>query len=59
MPPKHPRQTSAADSVSRKKTADLLRALREVQREIRMLKARMDAAYDGSRGPMLRRKKRA
>jgi hypothetical protein len=58
VPPKRPRRTSPTDGLSRKTTADVLRKIRGVQKEIRTLKGRMDAAQKRSQEPALRRAKK-
>jgi hypothetical protein len=50
MPPKR----TALDETSRKKTADLLRRLRELNREARMLKAKIETARTAGTAPRLR-----
>lgn len=42
---------AGSDSLSRKRTADLLRKLRELTKQVKMLKARLDAAGEAERHP--------
>jgi hypothetical protein len=51
MPPK---RAALDDETSRKKTADLLRRLRELNREARMLKAKIETARTTGTAPRLR-----
>ena len=41
-------------ALSRKHTADMLRRLRELTQEVKMLKARLDAEGEAERRPQLR-----
>jgi hypothetical protein len=45
MPKRVPPESELPDVLSRKRTADLLRRLRTLRHDVRMLKARMDAAH--------------
>ena len=46
MPKRPPSSVEQAEGFSRKRTADLLRRLRTLQRDLRMLRVRLDGAQN-------------